>query len=231
MYCTYLTVYSGNKLPPFYIGHSSISKVESGYHGTVLSKKYKSIYDAELLEHPELFKTIQLTKHKTKKEAHTKEKQFLKHFNAKHNPMFFNMNNADGAPSFKGFKHSAKTKARMRNKHKGKKFSTESRQKMSLSRTGELNHFYGKNHSEETKLKMRKSHVGKQFSNEHKEKIRNFHKGKQWNAQKWVVTFPEGNKEIITNKRQFCKNYKLNEGTLRMGGCSRGFQMVKFLAQ
>ena len=31
MYCVYLTIYRGNKLPPFYIGYSSINKIKAGY--------------------------------------------------------------------------------------------------------------------------------------------------------------------------------------------------------
>lgn len=33
IYCTYITFYRGSKLPPFYIGHSTIKKVEKGYRG------------------------------------------------------------------------------------------------------------------------------------------------------------------------------------------------------
>jgi hypothetical protein len=32
IYCTYITFYSGNKLPPFYIGLGSISKIKNGYN-------------------------------------------------------------------------------------------------------------------------------------------------------------------------------------------------------
>jgi hypothetical protein len=35
IYCVYLTCYRGNKLPPFYIGYSTIEKVKDGYKGTV----------------------------------------------------------------------------------------------------------------------------------------------------------------------------------------------------
>lgn len=57
MYCTYITTYEGHLLPPYYIGSSSVARVKSGYHGTVLSKKYKDIWNSELKHHPELFKT------------------------------------------------------------------------------------------------------------------------------------------------------------------------------
>jgi hypothetical protein len=44
IFCTYLTIYSGNKLPMFYIGSSTVKKVVSGYHGSVSSKIYKGWY-------------------------------------------------------------------------------------------------------------------------------------------------------------------------------------------
>ena len=56
IYCTYLTVYTGNKLPPFYIGSTSVDNISKGYRGSVLSKNYKSIWKQELHSHPDLFK-------------------------------------------------------------------------------------------------------------------------------------------------------------------------------
>ena len=61
IYCTYLTIYKGNKLPPFYIGSTSVDKINTGYHGTVSSKKYKDIYKQELITNPQIFKTKILT--------------------------------------------------------------------------------------------------------------------------------------------------------------------------
>ena len=49
IYCTYLTIYSGNKLPTFYIGSTSVEKIEQGYRGSVSSKRYQSIWEKELL--------------------------------------------------------------------------------------------------------------------------------------------------------------------------------------
>jgi hypothetical protein len=39
MYCVYLTIYKGNNLPPFYIGSTSIDKIDGGYHGSVMSEE------------------------------------------------------------------------------------------------------------------------------------------------------------------------------------------------
>lgn len=91
IYCTYLTIYSGNKLPPFYIGHSTIERVESqGYNGTPTSKEYREVFVSERSENPHLFKTKIITKHKLRKEATEKEEYFLKRFDVKNNPLYFN---------------------------------------------------------------------------------------------------------------------------------------------
>lgn len=45
LYCTYLTVYKGNKLPPFYIGYTSVDNIlNKSYRGSPESKKYKSVW-------------------------------------------------------------------------------------------------------------------------------------------------------------------------------------------
>jgi hypothetical protein len=78
IYCTYLTIYSGNKLPPFYIGYSSIDSISEGYHGSVSSREYQSIWKSELRQHPDSFKTIILTKHNNREEANNREILFQK---------------------------------------------------------------------------------------------------------------------------------------------------------
>lgn len=54
-YCTYITFYSGNKLPPFYIGSTSVDKIEKGYKGSVKSKRWKHVYESEIKTNPHLF--------------------------------------------------------------------------------------------------------------------------------------------------------------------------------
>lgn len=75
-YCTYLTVYKGNKLPPFYIGYTKTEKISKGYHGSVCSKKYKKIWYDEIKNNPHLFTTHIITTHNTAKEANEKEIYF-----------------------------------------------------------------------------------------------------------------------------------------------------------
>lgn len=97
-YCTYLTVYTGNLLPPFYIGHTTVKNVERGYHGSVSSQKYKAIWKQELTEHPHLFKTHILTRHLSRKEATIQEAHFHKMLNVRAHPLHINM--ANGSDEF-----------------------------------------------------------------------------------------------------------------------------------
>ena len=93
-FCTYLTVYSGNKLPIFYIGSSNIIKVLGGYHGTVVSRMYKNIWKQELKENPHFFNTKILTTHKTRKQATEKENTFHLSLNVVKSSLYINMANA-----------------------------------------------------------------------------------------------------------------------------------------
>lgn len=90
-FCTYLTIYYGNKLPMFYIGHSTIEKINDGYHGSVQSKRYKTTWESELKDHPELFKTLVLTTHSKRKEASDRESRFQRALSVIKNPLYVNM--------------------------------------------------------------------------------------------------------------------------------------------
>lgn len=54
-YCVYLTIYTGNKLPIFYIGSTSVKKFMNGYRGSVSSKEYGKIWKEEIKLNPHLF--------------------------------------------------------------------------------------------------------------------------------------------------------------------------------
>lgn len=69
MFCVYLTVYSGLKIPPFYIGSTSLVKLQEGYCGSVSSKKYRALFNEEKRDNRELFTTNVLSLHATRKEA------------------------------------------------------------------------------------------------------------------------------------------------------------------
>lgn len=93
-YCVYLTIYKGNKLPPFYIGSSTVDRVSRGYAGSVKSKKYKDIFNREYIEHPQLFKTIIIGKYFSRKMATYKECKFQKNLNVVKSDMYINMSTA-----------------------------------------------------------------------------------------------------------------------------------------
>lgn len=77
-YCTYKTTYTGHKLPSFYVGSSSVSKVNNGYKGSVSSQEYKETWEQELRENPHLFETEILTLHEEREEATREELRFQK---------------------------------------------------------------------------------------------------------------------------------------------------------
>ena len=94
IYCVYLTIYRGNKLPPFYIGSTSISKIQKGYKGSVSSKQYKNLWDFEIKNNQHLFKTKIVSYHKTRQEA--LEKEFILHtkLNVVKNILYINKSTA-----------------------------------------------------------------------------------------------------------------------------------------
>jgi hypothetical protein len=69
MYCVYLTIYKGNKLPPFYIGSTSIEKIYKNYKGSVESKKYGKIWKNEIKNCSDLFCVKIISVHNTREEA------------------------------------------------------------------------------------------------------------------------------------------------------------------
>jgi hypothetical protein len=149
-YCTYLTLYRGNKLPPFYIGYTSIAKIERGYRGTVTSKQYKLIWKQELRDNPNLFKTVIISNHDSKEQAKQRETELQSYFSVHTNPMYINKI-ISGALLFAPG-HSEATK-----------------QKIRLTKLGSKNPFYGKTHSE--KVRSNISNSAKNKSDKHRTKL------------------------------------------------------------
>jgi hypothetical protein len=73
MFCVYLTTYSGDKLPKFYIGSTAVSKINSRYKGSVMSERFKVLWQNELRENPQLFSVDILSYHSTREEAFAEE--------------------------------------------------------------------------------------------------------------------------------------------------------------
>ena len=90
--CVYFTTYSGQAdLPPFYIGSVYLQRIhEENYHGSVSSKKYKSIWEQEIKDNPHLFHTEIVSLHKTRKEAYIVEEQYQRAENVVLNPLYVN---------------------------------------------------------------------------------------------------------------------------------------------
>ena len=138
-FCTYLTKYSGNKLPPFYIGSTTIEKIESGYKGSVLSQEYGSVFEEETKSSPHLFKTIILTTHETREQAYKKEHFFHRMLNVVSNELYMNKSYADGSGRFGGG-------------FKGKSHTDEHKAHMSTIMKGRINTWTGKKRPEHSEM-------------------------------------------------------------------------------
>lgn len=124
MFCVYLISYKGNKLPPFYIGSTSVKKIQDGYKGSVKSKAYAKMWKAEVAANPHLFKAMVVSLHKTRKEATVKEHTLQTKMGVVKSPLYVNM----AVASKDGF--------------------------FGMDVSGELNPNFGKKASVETKAKM-----------------------------------------------------------------------------
>lgn len=153
-YCVYLTVYSGNKMPKFYLGSSSLQKVSNGYRGSVSSKEYGKIWHQELKDNPALFKTIIISEHFTRAEAFDHEEYLQKARKVVTNPLYINRSYANSKFSLK--QHSPWTRLKFKERepwNKGKTgiYTSETLEKMSNAMKGRV----GKPHSEKTRIKLR----------------------------------------------------------------------------
>jgi len=180
IYCIYLTTYFGNKLPMFYIGSTSVSKIKNGYRGSVSSKQYKIIWMNELKENPHLFKTKIISYHNDRISATIKENRLHKLLSVVSSSLYINQSNAipDGIygrsmngknnPMYgKKRKMSEETKKKISETKKGVKKSEETKQKMRKPKSEEhkkkllgnknasgKKNWLGKKHTEESKLKI-----------------------------------------------------------------------------
>lgn len=142
MYACYLTVYCGDQLPPFYIGSTTIQNLERGYRGSVVSKKYKKVFNEELKNKPHLFDYVVLNEFETRDSATENELYYQKLWNVVKSDLFFNEAFASVGGMFgrdvKGFNnpmygrtHSKETKKKLSAQKRGKTriVSEETKQK------------------------------------------------------------------------------------------------------
>jgi hypothetical protein len=132
-YGVYIIVYFGNKLPKKtkdslkpprrYIGSSKVSNILSGYLGSVTSKKYSKIWNEEINKNREAFKIKILSYHDTDLEARKEEKRLHIKYDVVKSDIYVNL--AIASPN--GYFGIPDT---------GRKFSKETRTKMSKIRKG-----------------------------------------------------------------------------------------------
>lgn len=217
LFCVYFTSYSGNKIPPFYIGSTSVDKIlgDKKYRGSVASKKFAPIWKSEQRENPHLFKTIILSIHNTRDEAYTAEDKLLRLRDCVNSPLYLNARCAKGlgyhpkgelSPRF-GVKHSAETKAIISKIHKGKILSDKHKRQISIANTNKIvsaktrakasaSAKLRETFSEETRAKMSHAKKGKKQNPEHIAYNTSLKIGcKWWNngiSQIYNRTCPEG---------------------------------------
>jgi len=142
MFVTYLTIYDGDKLPPFYIGSTSAERVENGYHGSVRGLEYGAAWKQELAAKPELFDTIVLSEHTTREEALIEEQRLHVKHNVVRDPRFINTATARGGFINRGY-WTEEEKQRMSVAAKNRKLNPENEArrsaKISAIHTGRKN--------------------------------------------------------------------------------------------
>lgn len=185
-FCTYLTIYSGNKLPMFYIGSSSVNKVlNENYHGSVTSKKYKDTWKQEIKQNPHLFKTKILKEFHSRKNATYHERKLQVKLNIVRSPMYINMAIASVNGFFgmdlRGKFVSEESKRKMSEYRIGKLLSEETKQKISNKNKGRIL-------SKETKQNMSKARKGKPLSIEHRNKLSIAFKGRVISDEQKIKT-------------------------------------------
>ena len=90
----YLTEYTGDKLPRYYIGSTYYKHFVNGYVGSVCSKKYESIFKDELRNNKHLFICKIISIHDTRKEALDYEYKLHLQYNVVKSEFYMNMANA-----------------------------------------------------------------------------------------------------------------------------------------
>jgi hypothetical protein len=119
-FCTYLISYKGNKFPPFYIGYTTIARIQNGYLGSVASKAYKNKWEKEVKQNPQLFKIKILTMHSTREEAISREIRFQQQLNILTKPTIYTNKAIGRHVNNKGRKRTPEHSARLSASNKGR---------------------------------------------------------------------------------------------------------------
>lgn len=157
-------------MPPFYVGFCRTRKfLETGYCGSVKSKKWKSIWEKELRDNRNLFRRKILETFETSHEAKAREEEYLKHFEVTKSVLFINETSGGGKkfgtlsgkdhPLY-GKKRSAETIKKIKRWYSEVGLSETQKISISSRQRGEKNHNFGKSLSDETKSKLSKSLSG-----------------------------------------------------------------------
>lgn len=191
MYVTYLTTYTGNLLPNYYIGSTSEEKILSGkYFGSIRSKKWKEIFKKELKENPNLFSVQILSTHETRESALEEElrihieKNVVKSIDymneslASVNGFFGRSGSGIQSPTF-GRKHSNEAKKKMSDAKKGKTYDQIYGKEKGNDLRNKRKDSWVKNPISKFRVKPGKDHpnYGKKASDESRKKMSESHKG------------------------------------------------------
>ncbi|UYL06099.1 hypothetical protein MMDGKJEO_00267 [Klebsiella phage KP13MC5-5] len=158
MFCTYLTIYAGNKLPRRYIGSTSVNRItDENYHGSVKSKKYKDLWKSEQRDNPHLFKTRILNIYDTREEASKAELELQIKYDVVKSDLYINLAlaqpNGFFGMSMKGRVWSTESIEKRNSSNRGQKRPRQSiimtgrkRPDQAKAMTGEGNPMFGKEH-------------------------------------------------------------------------------------
>jgi hypothetical protein len=192
-YVVYLTEYKGDKLPPFYIGSTSLEKINSGYKGSVKSKKWKGIYEREIRENPALFYLSIISEHESREDALREERKIQIERDVIKSNLYFNESIA--APN--GF--------------------------FGMDVSGENNPFYNKQHNEELQnriaanikktmsdpeWKERFSAKQKEVQNQEHNRIRNSIKQKEAQNRSEVIERRNSKMNELRTNHEFIDRHK-----------------------
>lgn len=75
-YVVYLIHYKGEDLPPFYVGSSSMSRLEKGYRGSPKSIEWGALWEGARRSRPELFEYSVVSRHFTREGATNAERVY-----------------------------------------------------------------------------------------------------------------------------------------------------------